>query len=83
MLLDFGNKNGWSASNFVLIDGKFAPFQPKSNFNSIPSVNLQWLSDKDITLNLPKTTTSSGLFVFNSASVVELYYNNDEIKGER
>ena len=81
MWLNYGNEDTWTANNFVLIDGEFAQSQPKANFRSISSINFKWLTDKNITLNVPKTTTSSGLFIFNSASDVELYYHDAEIKG--
>ena len=82
MWLDFGNENGWSEDNFVLIDGELAPFQPKTDFDSILSVNFKWLADENITLSLPKTQTSSGLFIFHSASNLDLYYHNDKIIGQ-
>ena len=81
MWLDFGNEKSWSASNFVLIDGSLAPFTPKSDFSSVPNINFKWLSDQNITRNLPITMTSSGLIVINSASHVDLYYHAEKIKG--
>ena len=80
MSLDFGNEKSWTESNFVFIDGKEADFQPNSNFDSISSVNFHWLA-KDVNLNLPETSTSTGLFIFNSASNVNLYFHDQEIKG--
>ena len=32
MSLDFGMEKGWTESNFVLIDGNLADFQPRSQF---------------------------------------------------
>ena len=64
MSLDFGNDRQWSESNFVLIDGELAPFQPQSNFDSIPSVNFKWLSDQNITLSLLKRITTTGFVYF-------------------
>ena len=80
MSLDFGSENGWSDSNFVLIDGEFAPFQPKTDFNSIRSLNFQWLTDQNITIS-HKSTLSRGMVVFNSASNVDLFYRDHVIKG--
>ena len=80
MSLDFGSENGWSDSNFVLIDGELAPFQPEMDFNSIPSVNFHWLTDQTITFDRRKTS-SRGIIVFNSASNVDLFYHDPAIKG--
>ena len=80
MFLDFGQENGWTKSNFVLIDGQFASFQ-LSDFNSNANVNFKWLSDQNITVNLPATTTSTGLIIFNSASNVDFYFHDSKMKG--
>ena len=80
MSLDFGSENGWSESNFVLIDGELAPFQPKMDFNSIPSLNFEWLTNQTITFDRRKTS-SRGIIVFNSASNVDLLYHDYAIKG--
>ena len=81
MSLDFGNKKSWSESNFVLIDGEKADFQPNVLFDSIPSVNFHWLASKNVGLNLPKTNTTTGLCIFSSASNVNLYFHDEQIKG--
>ena len=81
MSLDFGTEKGWTESNFVLIDGEEADFQPNSAFDSIPSVNFHWLASENVALNLPKTTTTTGLLIFNSASNVNLYFHDEKIKG--
>ena len=81
MSLDFGTEIGWTESNFVLIDGKEADFQPNAIFDSLPSVNFRWLASEHVALNLPKTKTTTGLFIFNSASDVKLYFNDRKIKG--
>ena len=81
MFLDFGTEKSWTDSNFVLIDGKVADFQSNSPFESISSVNFDWLSKKGAILNLPKTNTRTGLFIFNSASNVDFYFHDKDIKG--
>ena len=80
MSLDFGSENGWSDSNFVLIDGELAPFQPEMDFNSIPSLNFHWLTNRSITFDR-RQTLSRGIIVFNSASNVDLVYHDPAIKG--
>ena len=80
MSLDFGNENGWSANKFVLIDGDFAPFQPLSHFDSLPSITFKWLFD-ELSLYPSSTLASSGLIIFNSASDVDLFYHDNEITG--
>ena len=81
MSLDFGTEKGWTESNFVLIDGKEADFQPNAPFDSIPIVNFHWLASENIALNFPKTKTTTGLFIFNSGSHVIFYFQDDQIKG--
>ena len=81
MSLDFGTEKGWTESNFVLIDGKEADFYPNTPFDSIPSVNFHWLASENVALNLPKTNTKTGFFIFNSASNVNLYFHDEQIKG--
>ena len=81
MSLDFGTEKRWTESKFVLIDGEKADFQPNVAFHSIPSVNFHWLASENVVLNLPKIKTTTGLFIFNSASNVNLYFNDEEING--
>ena len=65
MTLDMGS--GWTRNNFVLVDGQFANSQPKNDFNSIPSINFQWLTNINTTIKTPQTKTSSGIFIFYSS----------------
>ncbi len=82
MKLSFGGKNNqWTSSNFVLLDGQMVDYQHNTSFFSDPSVNFKWLVDKYIPVNLGRKTTSSGIFVFNADSEVELYFNCAEIPG--
>ena len=79
MSLDFGSENGWSDSNFVLIDGELAPFQPEMDVSS-PSLSFHWLTVQTIRFDRRKTS-SRGIIVFNSASNVDLFYQDPAIKG--
>ena len=80
MLLTFGGTNSkWTSSNFVLLDGNEADFQPSRSFKSLTRLNFQWLLNK--TFNFGERASSNGLLIFNSGSDVELYYKMPEIKG--
>ncbi len=85
MSLDFGGNKRWNESSFVLVDGDFAPFQPRLSFGSLPRINFGWLSKwlmkQNITLNLGGRTTSTGIFVFAADSEVQLYYHNAVMTG--
>ena len=81
MSLDFGENDKWTESSFVLIDGEFAPFQPRRKFQSLPRINFGWLLNQNIPLNLCQMTTSTGILVFSSDSEVQLFYNSPEITG--
>ena len=85
MSLDFGTERGWSESNFVLVDGEDADFQPITPFDSISSVNFHWLQpwliSQNATLNIPKQHTTTGLLIFHSESYVNLYFHEKVIKG--
>ena len=81
--LDFGSGESWSESNFVLIDGEFAAFRPKTDFNSDPTMIFNWIIkelDLDIFSEMRKIRT--GLVIMNSpSSNIQLYYNHEEMKG--
>ena len=82
MFLDFGNNKKWTDSSFVLLDGDFAPFQPRLSFQSLPQVNFGWLKRQNVSLDLGKNRALSGILVFAADSEVQLYYHLAEITGE-
>ena len=73
MWFNFGTNTKWTESSFVLLDGELAPFQPKMDFFSIPRINCAWLED------LRESFSSHGIFIFNVASEIDLYYHYPEI----
>ena len=79
--LDYGKNKKWTESSFVLIDGQFAAFQPRLDFTSLPSMTFGWLTNQNISVDLSKRNTSTGIFIFNADSEVELYYNNAQLTG--
>ena len=81
MHLDFGGNNKWTDSSFVLIDGEFAPFQPKISFRSLPRINFGWLLNKNIPLDIGQRTTSTGILIFAADSQVELFYHSAKMSG--
>ena len=81
MTLDFGEHNGWTESSFVLIDGEFAPFQPRLDFKSLPRINFAWLLNQNISRNLGQRTTSTGVLIFAADSEFQLFYHSAEMTG--
>ena len=81
MSLDFGKNTRWTESSFVLIDGKFAPYQPPLLFGSLPTINFAWLANQNIAFNLGQIRTFTGIFIFAADSEVELYYRYPEMNG--
>ncbi len=79
--LDFGKNKRWTESSFVLIDGEFAPFQPKISFRSLPRIIFGWLFEQNIPLNFDRRTSSTGIIVFAADSEVKLVYHAAEMTG--
>ena len=81
MALDFGKNRKWTESSFVLVDGEFAPFQPRLYFRSLPRINFGWLLEKNLHVNLVQKTTATGILIFAADSEVNLFYHASEMTG--